>query len=456
MSNTNDFPLNYLHSFKDADIRGRYGNEINESLVYAIARGFVEETQAKKVVIGRDMRLSSPALSEAFISGVIDAGALVVDIGLVTTPMLYFVSGKKNLHGAMITASHNPKQYNGVKLVLPGAVPLTMKTGLRAIQNKVKKNTFFSSKRRGRVQKSDVIEDFFSFIKKQNRPPKQKTVKVVVDAGNGMGSLLIPLLEQYAIVTPIFTEMDGNFPNRDSNPTLKKSQRAIIQTLKKGTHDFGVSFDGDADRVAFFDERGNYINAAHIGALLADTLLISHPKSSFIYTILTSRSYLETVQNRGGKPIRARVGHAFIKESMKKNDAVFGCEHSAHFYFKQAFYADSVMLPVLSLISACEEQKKYERSFSDIITPYIGYFQTEELLVIVSDKDTALQKVADWGKSIDAKISIFDGVSIDGGDWWAAVKKSVTEDAIKFVVESKSKKTAQQIQRYIKELLTHS
>jgi phosphomannomutase len=456
MTYKNDFPINFLHSFKDADIRGRYGDEINESLTYAIARAFVEVAQTKKVIVGRDMRLSSPALANAFIAGVVDAGAVAIDVGLVTTPMMYFLSGKKKLPGAMITASHNPKQYNGIKLVFSGAVPLTTKNGLRTIQNKVKKNVFSIPKRPGKIQQIEIAQDFFSFIKKKYHPPRQKTVKVAVDIGNGMGALLVPLLEQYAIVTPIFYEMDGNFPNRDSNPTLKKSQRAITEILKKGEYDFGIAFDGDADRVAVFDEKGNYINAAHVGAFLADTMLVSHSKSSFIYTILTSRIYKETVINGGGKAVRARVGHAFIKESMRKNNALFGCEHSAHFYFKQTFYADSVTIPVLLLINACASQKKNNRFFSDIISPYLSYFQTEEILVVVNDKDAALQKITDWGKSMDARISQFDGVSIDNGEWWAAIKKSVTEDAIKFVVESKNKKTAQQMQRYIKDLLIHS
>lgn len=436
-------PTDYKNAFKDADIRGLYPTEVSEELAYLVARAFVDITGAKRVAVGRDMRLSSPQMAEAFCAGVVDAGATALDLGLISTPMLYYVSGKQKVHGVMVTASHNPKNYNGLKLVLPGAVPLTGKTGLNAIQKRVAKQHYLEPKKRGKVVTKAIVEDFYAYIQKKFTPPKQRSVKIVVDAGNGMGALLVPLLETYAQVTPLFTVLDGTFPNRDSNPTLKKSQRAIVAALKTGQYDIGVSFDGDADRVAIFDERGHYINAAHIGALLASQLLATTPQATFVHTVFTSRAYVDTIKEQGGKAVMAKVGHAFIKETMRKHDALFGCEHSAHFYFKDNFYTDSVVMVVLQLLQSVAVGKVLEQPFSKTIAPYTAYFQTEEVLVEVSDRAATLVAVAQWAEKQKATIRLNDGVAISTDGWWAHIKKSVTEDAVKFVVESKNKKMAE-------------
>jgi len=227
-------PTDYKKAFKDADIRGLYPVEVSEELAYLVARAFVDSTGAKRVAVGRDMRLSSPGIARAFCAGVVDAGATAIDLGLISTPMLYYISGKQKVHGVMITASHNPKNYNGLKLVLPGAIPLTGKTGLNAILKQITKPHFKEPQKSGKLIQQDILQDFFTYIEKKFPRPKKRTVRMVVDAGNGMGALLIPLLEKYAVVTPLFTKLDGTFPNRDSNPTLKKSQRAIVAALKTG------------------------------------------------------------------------------------------------------------------------------------------------------------------------------------------------------------------------------
>ncbi len=449
----NVLPIHYKKAFKDADIRGEYGDEINEELAYRIARGFVDVTGATKVAVGRDMRVSSPTLADAFCAGVIDAGAIAVDMGLVTTPMVYFMSGKERVHAVMITASHNPKQYNGFKLVAPGAQPLTGRTGLAQIQKVVAKNQFLEPKKRGKLIEKNVTDAFFAYLTKKVPPPKKRTVKIVVDAGNGMGTLLIPFLKQYAVVTPLFNTLDGTFPNRDSNPTLKKSQKAVGAALRTGSFDMGIAFDGDADRVAIFDEKGRYLNAAHVGALLVGHLLIDYPKSSFVYTVLTSRAYYDAIVSGGGKPVRARVGHAFIKETMRKHNALFGCEHSAHFYFKDNYFADSVLMPVLSLVQMCAVGRILKQPLSATIAPYTAYYQTEEVLVGVVSKEDTLQRVATWGRDNGASVKQFDGVTLDFGDWWTTVKKSVTEDALKFVVESRQKVKAVEGQKRVLHVL---
>lgn len=440
---TKPLPPNYKKAFKDADIRGVYGSEIDEVVVYKVAVAFVKLNKLKKVVVGRDMRVSSPKLAKAFCQGVIEAGATAIDVGLISTPMLYYVSGKEKLPGVMITASHNPKEYNGLKLVFSRAIPVTGKSGLDDILDFVTDwPEVFLIKKPGEKIKRDIKNDFFAHLEKKFPTPKKRTVRVVVDAGNGMGSLLVPLLKKYAVVTPLFTKLDGTFPNRDSNPTLKKSQQAIVSELKTGQHDLGISFDGDADRVAIFDEWGQYLNAAHVGALLTSQMLVEYPKASFVYTVFTSRAYLQTIKELGGKAVRARVGHAFIKDTMRKHDALFGCEHSAHFYFKDNYYTDSVVMAVLQIIESVAVGKVLSQPLSKTIAPYTAFFQTEEVLVEVKNRDATIKAVATWGKGQGALVKMFDGVSVDAGEWWGHVKKSVTEDAVKFVVESKNKKLA--------------
>lgn len=450
-----DLPTDYKVAFKDADIRGVYPTQIDEVVTYRTARAFVELFKLKKVIIGRDMRVSSPSLHDAFVTGVRDAGADVIDIGMVSTPAVYFASGTYDAFGVMITASHNPKEYNGLKLVKAGAVPLTNATGLTDIQHLIKKNVFKKVQRRGRLTKKNLLAEYKKYIRSKVQFETPHTIHVVADAGNGMATNLASLLCDGLLVTTkkLFFKLDGTFPNRGSNPTLKKNQKAIVTELKKGKYDFGVAFDGDADRVAFFDEKGRYINSAVIGALLAKHFLLQEKNQKCIYTVFTSKIYEETIKKYGGKAIRARVGHAFIKELMLKHDARFGCEHSAHFYFQGNFYADSGILAFMYLLAAYADAIKKGKTFSDMLKEFQVYHQTEELLVKVADKKKALAAIETvFRKQKPEKIERYDGVTITFPDYWFVVKQSVTEDALKFVVESPNKKRAIKKQ---KEILQH-
>jgi len=446
-------PTDWKQAFKDADIRGVYPTEIDETVTYRVARAFVEHFSLREVIVARDMRLSSPSLRDAFVAGVRDGGADVLDIGEVDTPALYYASGTYNLPGVVITASHNPKQYNGLKLVLAGAVPLTNKTGLGAIQKQVVHNQFKPTQTRGKIKKKAILKEYANYVKSSVQFQPCRPLKVVVDAGNGMATVLAPLLckELPIEITPLFFELDGTFPNRGSNPTLAKNQHAIKTILKTGDFDFGVAFDGDVDRVAFFDEQGNYINSAVVGALITKKLLEQHPKSNHVYTVFTSKIYEETIKEFGGKALKARVGHAFIKELMRKKEAVFGCEHSAHFYFKDNFYADSGILAFLYVaVAYADTLTQASVSFSDFITPFNRYFQTEEVLVKVMDKKKAIDAIAGHFKRQPGyKVERYDGVTISADDYWFVVKQSVTEDALKFVVESASKRLAKEKQKEI-------
>lgn len=443
-------------AFKDADIRGVYPTEINEVVTYRTARAFVELFKLKKVVVGRDMRVSSPSLYDAFVAGVLDSGADVIDVGMVGTPAVYFASGTYKAFGVMITASHNPKEYNGLKLVKTGAIPLTNATGLKEIQKRIKKNDFKEIKKRGKLTKKNLLAEYKNYIRSKLHFETSRNIKVVADAGNGMATNLAPLLCEGLPVTTkkLFFKLDGTFPNRGSNPTLKKNQKAIVAELKNGTYDFGVSFDGDADRVAFFDEKGKYINAAVIGALLAKHFLLQKTHQKFIYTVFTSKIYEETIKKFGGKAIRARVGHAFIKELMLKHEARFGCEHSAHFYFQDNFYADSGILTFVYLLDAYADAMKEGKSFSDMLRELQVYHQTEEILVKVKDKKNAIAEIEKvFKKQKPEKIERYDGVTITFPDYWFVVKQSVTEDALKFVVESPNRKLAQEKQKEILQYL---
>lgn len=439
----------YKSAFKDADIRGVYPSELDEEGTYLIARAFVDEFSLGTVVVARDMRLSSEALHEAFCKGVNDAGADVIDIGLVHTPVLYYASGAMQLPGVVITASHSPKDYNGLKLVLPGAIPLTEKHGLGAIRRRMEKGVFNEVEERGRVKVKDVKKAYLKFVLSGMKPKNFTGLKVAVDCGNGMSGILMPLLEPKLPIqfTTIFSELDGRFPNHGSDPTLKKNQKAISKLLQTEAHDFGVAFDGDADRIAFFDETGKFVNSAAIGALIAERLLLREPGAKIAYTNLTSRVYEERIKAGGGVPVITRVGHAFIKETMRQKDILFGCEHSGHYFFKDYFYTDSVVLTLRYVLEAYVEAKKRGESFSQMMKPYHCYEQTEDVIVMVKNKPKALASVYEYLVSKKPKnVKKYDGFMFDYGEVWGSVKISVTEPALKMMFEGYKKKPAQALQ----------
>lgn len=448
----NTIVADYKSAFKDADIRGIYPTEIDEEVTYLTARAFVDEFKLSSVLVARDMRLSSDSLHEAFCKGVNDAGANVVDIGLVSTPILYFASGSLNLPGVVITASHSPKNYNGLKLVLAGAIPLTERHGLGAIRRRIEKGTFNEVAKRGKIVLKDVKSKYANFVLKGIKTQKWPKMNVVADCGNGMSAVILPLLKQKLPVqfTSLYEKLDGSFPNRGSDPTLKKNHKGISSLIKTANHDFGIAFDGDADRVAFFDETGKFINSAVIGALVAERLLKQKPKAKIVYTNLTSRVYEETIKKNGGRAVLARVGHAFIKEKMRQQDAIFGCEHSGHFYFKDYFYTDSVVLTLRYVLEAYAEAKAKGIKFSEMVYPYLSYEQAEDVVVEVRDKHKAIEIVHQFLlKKGPKKITKFDGYKVDFGDVWGSVKISVTEHALKMMFESKKLKTAKTLQSEI-------
>ncbi len=443
-------PRQYKGAFKDADIRGVYGEEIDDDLTYRIGRAFVTQQGASEVVVGRDVRYSSPALFEAFVTGVRDAGADVLDIGLVTSPMLYFASGKYELPGVMITASHSPPAYNGLKLVAPGAVPLTAKTGLNSIKSAVAQLPAAPVSPRGRVRSRHIRNAYRQHILKGVNRRSVRDLKLVADAGNGMASILLPLLTEALplSIDTLFGELDGRFPNRGSDPTIRKHQAALRKALRTGSYDFGIAFDGDADRIAFLDEQGRYVNCAVIGALIAEHLIEQEPGAGCVYTNLTSRVYEEAIKAAGGKAIRARVGHAFLKEKIAATGAVFGCEHSGHFFFRDFYHTDSVVLTLRYVMEIYAAARANGQSFSELVATYQRYHQLEDVVIPVHDKAAVLQAVHAYLETQhpDAKVQKFDGLYVSTDIAWGAVKPSVTEHAIKVMFEGPKKRDAALLQ----------
>lgn len=443
-------PKKFTRAFKPADIRGVYPEEINEVVAYRTARAFVELGKYKKIVLGYDMRLSTPALMEAFIEGARDGGATVVDVGMVRSPMLYFASGHLNLPGAMITASHSPARYNGIKLVYEKAVPLTAETGLDKIRHVVAEGVFAPVKKRGALKRQSLHREYRKFVLQHFDKKLSKGMTIATDIGNGMAGFSMAAIDRLlpAKFPMIYEEPDGSFPNRDSDPCLRKNQKGLVAEIKKRKADFGIGFDGDGDRIAFLDEKGQFVNCAAIGALIAEHLLKKEPGAGVVFTNLTSRVFEEVIREQGGKPLRARVGHTFLKKKMREQGAVFGAEHSGHFFWRDFYNTDSTVLTLLAVIEIFVAHKKAGRTFSQMMKPYVRYQQTEDVVIEVADKKRALVAIEEKLRKMKPKsIKKFDGFFVDFGDVWGAVKPSVTEFAIKLMFESKKKSDAARVQK---------
>lgn len=450
-------PDAYRAAFKDADVRGIYPNEINEVVAYRTGRALPLVLKAKQVAVARDMRCSSPQLYRALLDGVRDSGGEVLDLGLVPTAALYYAAGAWHCWGVMVTASHNPADYNGLKIVQPGATPLTNASGMKQVQKFVRTYTqtdYPVVKKRGQKRPRKIVHTYVKAMERAVALPKSsKPIRIVADAGNGMASVMLAELSDNPAYTikVLNAKLDGTFPARASNPMLRKNQQPIREALKTGRYDLGISFDGDGDRVAFFLPNGIMLNGAVAGAMMAEQLLHEQPGATCVDTVFNSRIYRETVLHAGGKIKAARVGHAFIKEQMRKHQAIFACEHSGHYYFQDNYYADSALLAVRSLVRAIIERGG---DVAAATKSYRQYHQTEEILLEVADKKAVLASVAKHYQALpDTTVTKFDGVSVDQGDVWFTVKPSVTEDALKFVVESKSTKRAKAVQAELHQFL---
>ena len=426
--------------FKAYDVRGLYPSQLDEDGAYRIGRAYVEHFEPRTIAVGRDMRVSSPSMAAAAIAGAADGGSDVLDIGLVGTEMVYHAVGELGLEGGIcVTASHNPGGYTGMKIVRRGALPVGGDSGLEEVKERAREG-FGPVARRGEVLEEDVwpsfVEKVLSFVDVDVLRP----LRVVVDAANGMaGVMLPPVLErvpQLDVVRCHF-EPDGTFPNHEPNPLLPENREFIVRRTTEEGADLGVAFDGDADRCFFVDDTGDFVPGDFVTALLAAAVLEHEPGGKVIYDVRASRAVPETIERAGGVPLVNRVGHAFIKQRMRQEDATFAGEVSAHYYFREFSQADSGVVPFLLMVELLSRRPE---KLSQLLAPYRErFFLTGEINTPVEDVPLKLQELKERYAAEGARISHLDGISIDFDDWRFNVRPSNTEPLLRLNLEAFSR-----------------
>ena len=426
--------------FKAYDIRGVYPDTLDEDLARDIGRAYVNHLglSGSRVIVARDMRLSGEALENAFIKGVTEAGADVLDLGLVSTDALYFAVGHlEEPGGAMITASHNPKEYNGFKLCREDAIALSLDEGIGQIRDLILSGkTPGAAEFPGSVEEGEISEDYaehcLGFIQTENLRP----LKIVVDAGNGMaGKMLPPLFERLPFeYTPMYFDLDGDFPNHPPSPIEPENTEALRKRVVEEGADFGVAFDGDADRVFVVDEKGGVISGDLLATLVAKSVLEKEPGATIVYSAVCSKAFPELVEREGGTAIRTKAGHSIIKPQMRKHDAAFGGEHSGHFYFRDNYFADSGIIAMLTVAELVSNQDK---PVSELLSPIDPYVRSGEINSEVKDQDAVMQKVEEYYTERGAAdADHLDGLTMDLGDWWFNLRPSNTEPLLRLNLES--------------------
>ena len=411
----------------------------------AFARFLQQEREPGTVVIGEDMRPSSPIFADAFSAGVTSQGLDVIRIGLASTDMLYFAAGKLNFPGAMFTASHNPAEYNGIKLCLSGARPIGKESGLLTIERYVNEGSAIDFRSVGNERSADMLKEYVDHLLNLVDLSNIRPLKIVVDAGNGMAGHTAPAVfaRINCDVIPLYYELDGTFPNHEANPIDPKNLKDLQKAVKKHKADIGLAFDGDADRCFLVDENGELVNPSTLTALIASRELAKSPGASVIYNLISSRAVVEIVEENGGKAIRSRVGHSYIKKLMADTGAVFGGEHSGHFYFKDFWRADSGMLAALHAIAALGE---VSTSLSKILKPYCRYVASGEINSEVSDVQSAMNEISEkYGNAAGNEVDNLDGLTVNGDSWWFNVRASNTEPLLRLNVEAKTQARMEKI-----------
>ena len=391
------------------------------------------------------MRPSSPIFAEAFSAGVTSQGLNVIRIGLASTDMLYFAAGKLNFPGAMFTASHNPAEYNGIKLCLSGARPIGKESGLLTIERFVNDGSPVDFRSVGNESNSDMLTEYVDHLLNLVDLSDIHPLKIVIDAGNGMAGHTAPAVfaRLNCEVIPMYYELDGTFPNHEANPIDPKNLKDLQKAVKKHKADIGLAFDGDADRCFLVDENGELVNPSNLTALIAARELAKNPGASIIYNLISSRAVIEIVEENGGKAIRSRVGHSYIKKLMADTGAVFGGEHSGHFYFKDFWRADSGMLAALHAIAALGE---VSASLSKILKPYCRYVASGEINSEVLDAQNSMNEIAEkFGESAGNEVDHLDGLTVNGDTWWFNVRASNTEPLLRLNVEAKTQARMEKI-----------
>lgn len=430
--------------FSAYDIRGIYGQTLTDDVAYRIGRAAAQYLNVPEIAVGRDMRVSSPQLAAALLRGITDQGVNAVDLGMVTTDALYFAVGKFNFPaGVMITASHNPGKYNGVKFCRAQAFPVSLDTGLADIRDLAVSGNFTEPAKKGTVTQRDIIDDYVQHALSFIDVSRIKPLKVVIDAGNGMAGLMMPRVFKHlpCELIPLYFELDGNFPHHPASPIEPENMRDLQQKVRETHADLGAAFDGDADRMFPVDEHGDLVDGSQVIEVVSNSILRKHPDSTILYNLIVSRSVPTLITSLGGKAIRTRVGHSFIKADMRRLNAIFGGEHSGHFYFRDNWFADSGLIALLITLELVSVEGK---PLSELIKPLDQGVRSGEINSTVSDTKSKLQALEEHFGPSAKSVDHLDGLTVDYGDWWFNVRPSNTEPLLRLNVEANNKELMEQ------------
>jgi phosphomannomutase len=419
--------------FKAYDVRGIYPEQLDEDAARRIGSAFAEFTKAPTIIVGRDCRASSPALAEAFTEGATRRGAGVLDIGLATTDMVYFASGRLDLPGAMFTASHNPPNWNGLKLCRAGAAPVGEDSGLPEVRDLAERGTGRPSSGPGRVETRDLRDEFVEHVVSFVQADRMEPLTVVADAANGMAGLVLPaIFERLPLkLVGLYLELDGTFPNHPADPIQPENQEDVRRAVIEHGAEAGLAFDGDADRVFVVDEGARGISGSLVTALVAESMLEREPGATILYNAICSWVVPEVIRENGGVPVRTRVGHSLIKKVMAETGAIFGGEHSGHYYFRDHYRADSGLIAALLVL---ERLSLAGTSLSTLLAPYARYHQSGEINLEVEDPGEIIDTVA--ARFSEGKQDRLDGLTVEYEDWWFNVRPSNTEPLLRVNVEA--------------------
>ncbi len=424
--------------FSAYDIRGIYGKDLTDEIAYRIGRAAALHLQVPEIAVGRDMRVSSPALAAAILRGITDQGVNAVELGMTTTDELYFAVGKFNYPaGIMITASHNPKQYNGMKFCRAQAAPVSLQTGLGEIRDIAIRGEFPDPISKGQVTQRDVADAFISHALSFIDVSKIKPLKVVIDAGNGMAGMIMPRVFKHlpCELVPLYFELDGTFPHHPASPIEPENMEDLQKKVLEVGADLGAAFDGDADRMFPVDEHGKVVDGSMVTAAVSQSLLRKHPGSTILYNLIVSKSVPELVDKMGGQAIRTRVGHSYIKAEMRRLNAIYGGEHSGHFYFRDNWFADSGLIALLITLELVSVEDK---PLSELLKPLDTWVRSGEINTKVKDVQGKLKALEeDFGASAQSADHL-DGITLDFGDWWFNVRPSNTEPLLRMNLEAKT------------------
>lgn len=424
--------------FKAYDVRGIYGETFTAEVAYRIGRATAQYLNVAEIAVGRDMRLSSPQIAAALIRGITDQGVNAIDLGMTTTDELYFAVGKFNYPaGTMITASHNPGKYNGVKFCRAQAFPISLDTGLADIRDLAVSGDFTEPAQKGQTAQRDVTAEYVQHALSFIDVSKIKPLKVVIDAGNGMAGMIMPHVFQHlpCKLVPLYFELDGNFPHHPASPIEPENMEDLQKKVRETHADMGAAFDGDADRMFPVDEHGDIVDGSMVTAAVSNSLLHKQPGSTILYNLIVSKSVPDLINTLGGHAVRTRVGHSFIKAEMRQRNAIFGGEHSGHFYFRDNWYADSGLIAFLIMLELASVEGK---PLSELLKPLDQWVRSGEINSTVSNPQAKLRALEEHFAAGTQSVDHLDGLTLDFGDWWFNVRPSNTEPLLRLNVEAKT------------------